>query len=108
MPAIIKTFKFLNNLNFTPRGDKTVICNLAKIFGLITAGDAACQFGIEKANKWNYKRSFRQAFVGSCLICPMNMLYLSRIAPQVNQRLGGINALMGNKASTKWLFRAWA
>ena len=97
MSAVTNSLNLWHKPIFRPRKTPTLTSKLAKTFGIITAGDATCQFLVEKSDKWNYKRSFRQAFVGSCMMQPMNMFYLSRIAPTVNLRLSGFNSLKDSK-----------
>ena len=62
---------------------------------------------VEKKDRWNYNRSLRQAFVGSCVICPMNMLYVSKLAPKVSGVLSRFQAVKSCPPA-KTLFRTWA
>ena len=99
MSAIVKNLKIGYKLQQL-KSDFPTIKKVETTFGIITVGEAASQFLIDQRKSWDYMRSFRQAFVGSCLICPMNMFYMSKIAPQVAVRLAGMNNIFNTNAQS--------
>ena len=104
MSTAVKTLRLLRFPAVTNNSRTKVAAKIATTFGLVTAGDATCQFYVEKAKKWDHMRSFRQAFVGSCLICPSNLFYLSKIAPHVSSRLSSFKFMRDGKMSLNCLF----
>lgn len=97
--SVVKNLKLSLKLQLLAENYPTTK-KIAKTFGLITVGEATSQYLIDKRSTWDHKRTFRQAFVGSCLIFPMNLFYISKIAPLIGLRLAGMGNVFNPQTQT--------